>query len=284
MNLEPDPLEAPPLEGPPPAFLSSRGLGVVAMALFVVFSTAVLGVAFPFLPLDPGWQLRMTGALIQSAPFPLVGLALLQLAMQLDPEDPILWRRWRRCSRLAVAATLGFLLLCPLQAVASLQESRSFNTAQSSRITAAERKLISLRRAVSTAASNAALKQQLQRLDGPALGPAEMAQPPPLLKAQVGVVLDQAEAQISSERVTVSPVNPWTLLPDLLRRAVASLGLAIGFAALAVRPGHQIPMLQECQDLWILLRRRQASRRRQSDQIQDDLEYMDQINEDVNPD
>lgn len=279
MNLEPD-----PLEGPAPGFLSSRGLGVVALVLFVVFATAVLGVAFPFLPLDPGWQLRMAGALIQAAPFPLVGLALLQLAMQLDPEDPILWRRWRRSSRLAVAAALGFLLLLPLQAVASLQENRSLNTAQNTRISSAERKLIALRRVVCTAASNAALNQQLQRLDGPVLGPADIAQPLPLLKAQVDAVLDQAQAQIAGERQRVPPLNPWALLPDLLRRAVASLGLAIGFAALAVRPGHDFTLLQEWQEIWILLRLRRADRRRQSDQTQDDLDYIGQINKDVDPD
>jgi hypothetical protein len=267
-----------------PQLLSARNLSVVALVLFVLFSTLVAGVVLPFQPLDPAWQLRLAGALINGGPFPLVGLALLELAMQLDPQDPILWRRWRRSSRLAVAAALGFLLLIPLLGVAGLRESHAISNAQTSRISGAERKLISLRQAVAVSGSSGDLNRRLQRLDGPVLGPADIAQPLPLLKAQVDAVLDQAQAQITSERQRVPPLNPWTLLPDLLCRAVASLGLAIGFAALAVRPGHVFTLLQEWQEIWILLRLRRSDRRRQSDQTQDDLDYLGQINEDVDPD
>ena len=147
---------------------------------------------FRFLPfqqpralLRPGTARGGAGAvcapLIKTAPFPLLGLALLQIAAELGPHDPLLKSRARLCSQLAVAAALGFLLLLPLQTVAGLQQGRSLNQAQAARIQGAEAKLKALHQAVAGAASNADLNQQLQKLEGPALGPADIAQPLPLL-------------------------------------------------------------------------------------------------------
>jgi len=233
-----------------PVLLSAPGLSVVALVLFVLFASLVAAVLFPLQLLDPAWQLRMAVSLINGAPFALLGLALLQIAVELGPHDPQLKSRARLCSQLAVAAALGFLLLLPLQTVAGLQTSNSLNTAQASRIQGAEAKLKALRQAVAGAASNAALNQQLQQLQGPVLGPADIAQPLPLLKAQVGAVLDQAALQISREREASQPRTPLLLLPELLRNALVSLAMALGFAALARRPGSERSLLQELQSPW----------------------------------
>jgi len=92
--------------------------------------------------------------------------------------------------------------------VAGLQQGRSLNQAQAARLQGAEAKLKALRQAVAGAASNAALNQQLQKLQGPVLGPADIAQPLPLLKAQVAAVLDQAALQITREREASQPRTP----------------------------------------------------------------------------
>ena len=207
--------------------LSAPGLSVVALVLFVLFAT-----------------------LVAPALFALLGLALLQIAAELGPHDPLLKNRARLCAQLAVAAALGFLLLLPLQTIAGLKTSRSLNNAQAARIQGAEAKLKALRQAVAGAASNADLNLQLQKLSGPVLGPADIAQPLPLLKAQVAAVLDQAALQISREREASQPRTPLLLLPELLRNALASLALAIGFAALARRPGSERSLLQELQGSW----------------------------------
>ena len=233
-----------------PVLLSAPGLSVVALVLFVLFGSQVAPALFPLQLLDPAWQLRLAGTLINTAAFPLLGLALLQIAAELGPHDPLLKSRARLCSKLAVAAVLGFLLLLPLQTVAGLRTSRTVNNAQAARIQGAEAKLKALRQAVAGAASNADLNQQLQKLSGPVLGPADIAQPLPLLKAQVGAVLDQAALQITREREASKPRTPLLLLPALLRNALASLALALGFAALARRPGAPRPLLQELQGSW----------------------------------
>jgi hypothetical protein len=174
--------------------LSAPGLSVVALVLFVLFASLVAPALFPLQLLDPAWQLRLAGALINTAAFPLLGLALLQIAAELGPHDPLLKNRTRPCAQLAVAAALGFLLLLPLQTIAGLRTSRTANNAQAARLQGAETKLKVLRQAVAGATSNADLNQQLQKLQGPVLGPADIAQPLPLLKAQVGAVLDQGRS------------------------------------------------------------------------------------------
>jgi len=60
-------------------------------------------------------------------------------------------------------------------------------------------------------------------------------------------VLDQAALQISREREASQPRTPLLLLPELLRNALASLALALGFAALAQRSGSDLSLLQELQ-------------------------------------
>jgi len=164
-----------------PVLLSAPGLSVVALVLFVLFASLVAPALFPLQLLDPAWQLRLAGTLINTAAFPLLGLALLQIAAELGPHDPQLKNRARLCAQLAVAAALGFLLLLPLQTIAGLQTSRTVNNAQAARIQGAEAKLKALRQAVAGAASNADLNQQLQNLQGPVLGPADIVQPLPLL-------------------------------------------------------------------------------------------------------
>lgn len=241
--------------------LLPRSLGVVALVLFVLFATVMAGAMWPIQLLEPLWQLKLTAALVNAATFPLLGLALLRLAAFLDPEDPLLERRQRLCSRLAVAAALGFVLLVPLQTAAGLSLSRGINTAQAARIKGAEGKLSHLRQAVASASGNAELNQKLQNLQGPVLGPADLAQPLPLLKAQVRAVLQQAEQQIERERQQTASQSPWLLLPNLLGQAVACLALAVGYAALARRPGKTISLLQEWQ-VSRLKRSEQRARRR----------------------
>jgi hypothetical protein len=199
----------------------------------VLFASLVAPALFPLQLLDPAWQLRLAGALINTAAFPLLGLALLQIAAELGPHDPLMKSRARLCAQLAVAAALGFLLLLPLQTIAGLRTSRTANNAQAARIQGAEAKLKALRQAVAGSASNADLNQQLQKLQGPVLGPADIAQPLPLLKAQVTAVLDQAALQISREREASQPRTPLLLLPELLRNAPCQPGAGSGLC----RPG-----------------------------------------------
>ena len=66
----------------------------------------------------------------------------------------------------------------------------------------------------------------------------------------MAAVLDQAALHIAREREASQHRTPLLLLSELLRNALASLALALGFAALARRPGEPRTLLQELQSTW----------------------------------
>jgi hypothetical protein len=75
-------------------------------------------------------------------------------------------------------------------------------------------------------------------------------QPLPVLKTRVNTALDRAAAQIERQRPPRTSVNPWLLLPEILRSAVACIALAVGFAGLARRPNVDRSFLGEIQNTW----------------------------------
>jgi len=267
----PDPRQAPPL------LLAARNLSVVCLVLFVVFGTIVLGSLFPLDITSPLWQLRVSVALINAAPIPLAALALLHLAAELDPDDPVLQRRHRVCARLAVAAVAGLLLLLPLKTAAVLRQSQQSDNAQTARIQQAERKLASLRQAVADAPDNEVLNRQLQELGGPVLSPAERNQPLSLLRSQVGAALDQEAALMARERIATPASGGIGFLPDLLRNGVACLAAAVGFAALAYRPGQSVSLLDEWRNFWFRTRQGRARRRHKRPLMQAEVEYFENL-------
>jgi hypothetical protein len=266
-----------PRQGPLPLLLAGRNLSVVCLVLFVLFGTIVLGNVFPLAIASPLWQLRVSLALINAAPIPLAALALLHLAAELDPEDPVLQRRRQISARLAVGAVLGLLLLVPLQTAAGLRQSQLSSNAQTARIEQAERKLAALRRAIALAPNNGELNSQLQKLRGPVLSPADLDQPLTLLRSQVGAALDQGETQIARETMAAPTPGRLGFLPDLLRNSVACLAESIGFAALAFRPGQSVSLLDEWQDLWLSRGEGRARRRQRRPLMQAEIDYFDNL-------
>ena len=91
-------------------------------------------------------------------------------------------------------------------------------------------------------------------------------------------MLDQAAQQIARERQATPPADAWRLLPELLRNSIACLALALGFAALAVRPGSPRTLLQEWQKGWSNLLKRLRHRRTSRDSgPSSNAEYFRQI-------
>jgi hypothetical protein len=200
--------------------------------------------------------------LVNAATLPLLALALLQLASHLEPRDPSIRKRQERFAQLAIAASLGFLLLAPLQISAGLQLQR------------AERQLAGLRQAVAQATSNTDLADRFQALSGPSLSPADLALPLPVLKAQAALALDQAQAQLTRQRDALPTSDPWRRLPELLRSAGACLALAGGFAIFARRPDGELSLLGGLQKRFALLRQRLGVRRRQGGGAGGQKEYL----------
>jgi hypothetical protein len=232
-----------------------RSLSLLALVFVLSFALQLAPLLFPFQLLEPAWQWRFANALINGAFLPLLSLALLQIGVSLDPADQRLRQRQRLFRQLAVAAALGFVLLLPLQLSAGLRQQSAAGSAQVQRIQGAERRLAQLRQATAAATSNADLNASLLRLNGPVLGPADLANPLPLLKAQVNAVFDQAQAQINRDRAALPPVTATTALPELLRTSLACLLLATAFAGFARRAGVELTLLEEGQRQLRWLRR-----------------------------
>lgn len=239
------PSSDPSRSGPAPLF-SAPGLSVVALVLLLLFASTLAAALFPLQPLAPAWQWRLASTLISGAPFALLGLALLRIASELGPHDPRLSRRAQLFSQLAVVTALGFLLLLPLQTMAGLQQGRSLNQAQAGRFQRAEAKLKALRQAVASATTNADLNERIQALQGPVLGPADIAQPLPLLKAQVGAVLDQGDQQLRRDRVPAGPTPPCSSSPSCSARPSPAWCWPSALPPWLSGPAHHPPCSRSC--------------------------------------
>lgn len=98
-------------------------IGLALILLFVINSLFNL---LPLQLLNPAWQTRITDLLISTAPFSLLGMALIFLGEEILEGEPLRWLPVGRIRQLAPLAALGFLLLVPLQINAYLMQ---FHTA-----------------------------------------------------------------------------------------------------------------------------------------------------------
>lgn len=243
-------------------FPAGIALAGASTALFLLFISASLPGIFPIRLLQPSWLLRFAATLSTASPLALTGLALLQVAVALSPGEERIKKRFRLLARLAALVALGFLILVPLQGFALFRQTAILNEARVSRIQRAEQQLNTLRGVVASSTSSEQLNSRLQEVNGPVLGPADRIQPLPLLKAQVGAVLDQAAIQIRKEREASPVVGRLALLPDLMRIALTNGALAFGFAALGRRPGSKQSPIRELQSVWERKTRRRSTKPR----------------------
>jgi hypothetical protein len=241
---------------------TARALSQAGVALLAVYIVILLGGLWPVQLINPAFQLRVGSQLINSAPIALVGLAMLHLAATLDPADPILKARRQRAAALTVAAVLGFLLLIPLLATASLRQQQTQATTQAAELQRAEAQLTAFRQALAASATPADLEQRFKALQGPRLDAADRLQPMPLLRERVSALLDRLGAQLERRRNQVPPLHPLQTLPEILRTSFGSLALAAGFAALARRPGRDLSLLDAWGLAWKRLQRRLRWQRR----------------------
>lgn len=260
---------------------TARGVALAGGVLIVLFLTILSGSLLPPHLLDPAWQLKVGGGLINASPFPLIGLVLLHLAARLDPRDARLLQRRRIATQLAVAAAFGYLLLAPLLAAANLQHQQSQALATSGGLRRDSERLQQMRQVVSSASSIPELEQRLAALQGPSLDVADRNLPLPLLRSRIEALLDQVDARLERARSSARPASPWALLGDIIRTSVACLALAAGFAGLARAPGSELSLLEALQMSWDLLRYRRATQRRGAGPGRADSDYFRQLREEA---
>lgn len=241
--LKMEPLTASP-SGLVGASRLARHLVAAAVAFFIFFATIVLNMLIPASLLNPAWLMRLATGLIGNAYLPLIGLILVYLAASIHPKTSIEGLRGS-LAKWAVIASLGFLLLVPLQAWASWtliqQNFSSLDRGKS----APDEPLQAMEKAIREAPDAATLQTQLTILRGPAITPQDMRRPLPELKQILLSSLQQARTNLMRRARSTPDPRSWVLIQDVIRFSIGSLGYAIGFAAFAQRPGSRLTLLDE---------------------------------------
>lgn len=235
--------------GADPVLLADR-FGLLAVVLIVAFSATVLVAIVPLQLLDLSWQYRFTGALIDNAPVALLGLALLHLAVYLDPYNPHLQNWRRRLGRLAMVAVVAFVLLIPLQGWVLWRGSSTSSQIQGQQLSMVNRELNDLLGKIERATSTTQLIESLPPAVVQTLGPEARRLTLPQLRRRLQADIAQAMDQLHQRIEAPTLSDAWTLWKRSLRVIVSSLAYAIAFLAFAVRRGSEFSLLQKWQLGW----------------------------------
>jgi len=233
--------------------VTARRLGAIAIALFVLYVANVLARIIPFRVALASWKLEFSASLIDAAPIALLGLILVHLAAYIDPGSPFLRQRKQQCSRMATAAVLGFLLLIPLNVYAVWTGVGNLQAARSNVEADAGRRIVKFRQIVSSATTPEDLQQRLASIGVPELKPSALRLPLPRLKQLLLENLDQAQGKLEAKKTGAGDVlreGLWSLVQSVLKLVIASLVLALAFAAGAQGRDSDISLLESWQRGW----------------------------------
>ncbi len=253
------------------AVLADR-LSVFSMALFVIYAVRVIATALPLQPLDTPWQLSVSSALINAAAIPLVGLGLVHLAAYLDPANAALEKRRNALARWAIPAVLGFLLLIPVQSLASWSTVAAARARLTTQLTSANKNFALIREAINAATTLEDLQKRLQALQSPELGIRfdDLGLPLPETKRQMLIRLNEIEDQVKTRIKAPPPEAVEDVASNALRLMATCVVYALAFAIAAQRRGREVPLLVEMLTIWSLRRESRQPRRGSASAIEED--------------
>lgn len=223
-------------------------LGTCLIAIFVIM---VMDDVLPPLVLDPRWQFGLANVLVSNCSFPLVGLGLWHLAGYLAPDEDRLQKFLDRLARLAVLATLGYLLLIPLQAWSLWSGVDTVNRSRGTQLNRVLSRAEQMQAAVRAAGSVAELQSRLRAMQGPELDAASLNQPLPALKQQLLGAIAQVRAGVERQSRAPRLQELWSLGKQGLRSSLLALVAALGLASFS-RVGPEGPsLLQMIHRAWL---------------------------------
>ena len=234
-------------------------MGVV---LLFSYPIAVFSSILPPKPFDPAWQLNLITNLVDNGGIPLIGLLCIQAAAQFSPGSSPRQGIHATLANLSLGAMAGFLLVVPLQLVASLTLFETFKSDQVSRVERGSRRLGTLSLAITKARRTEDLQAELQKFDGLSLSQDDLALPLPRLKASLLERLGKAQRQLEAQLPPPGQQLSWPMIQASLRIVPTSLAYAFGFAAAGRRRGQRISLLDERRALNLQNARTREERRR----------------------
>jgi cytochrome b561 len=225
--------------------LISWRLAALAMGLCGLFMATILPLLLSPRLLDPQWQLQISRTLSSQGVVALLGCALLHLAADLQPQSPRLTRLRSTMAALALPASLGFLLLIPLDGWALSQGPPGLDPGQVAEQRQAAQRINLLRRTILEAQTPIELKQRFDALSLPVIQERDLAQPLPQLRRSLLRQLQRTNEQVR-HRYQHPPPPPWRQrFQEGVQLVLSALALALGFASLAQRRMAQEPLLME---------------------------------------
>ncbi|WP_216904414.1 hypothetical protein [Synechococcus sp. CCY 9618] len=255
-----------------------QAMGAAAVSLLLVFAASLLPALLSVQLLEPKWQQTLAGLLIGNAPLALVALILLHLAVVVSPEESTFRQRRDRFSRWAALATLGYLLLLPLQISATSRVFGGESRDSAQQLATVLARIDQRRQATEAATGPEDLQRRLVAVGSPPLPPNALSRPLPELKAQMLAVLQQAENQARTQFRPPGERQTTLRVAQLLRDVISTLALAMGFAAFSRRRRASRPLLEEARQ-WCLPLHRWRLWQRRAGGPGADADYFDRLSQ-----
>lgn len=256
----------------------------VGVALLGIFTILLLAGLFPIKIIDPGWQLRVIRTLVNNGTIAVLGLVLISLAPVIHPTETLKKRRLR-IANLAVIASIGYLLIVPLQGIAIWQGLSSFGISQARQLQAAKDKIELIRKAVNESGNTAELQKRLQAIPGPSLPPLNTNTPIEVVRPQLLSLLNTAQGQLRqrSAGAGLSADRLQQLVQESIRVGLSALVFAAAFACGSVWPGGSRNLFDSWLKIFSALFGWMRPRRR-TGKKSSDREYFDQLSGSGPPD
>lgn len=210
-------------------------------SLMALFAVNLLPLLVESKPMQGHWQGQFVEGIERQAILAFLGFVLLHLAVLLNPKKRGLRDRLRQVRHLAVIATLGFLLLIPVQLASSLQAFRAGQIQrgdQGAQVT----RLMQLRETIVRSRTIQELDMGLQAFSEPVLSLSQRKRTVADVQRELLRANDDRQAQLSQLiRDNASTTSPLSIL---LSRVSSLIAWSAAFGAGAVPLGSKKTLLE----------------------------------------
>jgi len=176
-----------------------------------------------------------------------LGFLLLHLAVYIEPANGFLRSRLAIARRWAIVVAFAFLLLVPLQGVATWRVLSQANGSQAMQRNVLDQRVIKMRQAIEEATSPVDLQARFSRLPAPSpqLPASALSLPLGVLKRSLLDELQKTETRASGRISGPAPTDVRAIGQGMARVMIAAVGFAVAFAAGAQRKGASLTLLQQ---------------------------------------
>jgi hypothetical protein len=213
----------------------ARLAATAARALLFIYAITIAAQALPLKVFAMDWQISMISVITNSSILPLQGLVLAHLAAYLDPSEPRFEVFCQNLRRWALPATLGFLLIIPLQSYNFVKGIRNYRQNAAKNEFTITQTFGDIRNAVESASTTADLQKRLADLNAPGLSPADRIAPLPAIRPTLLAEIKKAEKKAKANISQQDPEQFWLFSKQMVGSILAALVFAFAFAAAAKR-------------------------------------------------